>query len=182
MTDPTKKRTATSSLQLNPWGCLATMGFVVAVCVVAALRAAPPRLGATPSREEARPNEEGGDPHADAFVPSIADAPLEQQRQTLGADLAFVVTGTPELRAFTTRAGQANWWVAFYEPRDGAWTRLDPLFAPTGYDEPQIVGDPPMLTMRLRSADVPFRFRREGDAMVFEPAPPVDLGDGEPVR
>lgn len=162
-------------------GCLATIGFLVAVCVVAALGSAPPRLGATP-RVEARPNEERGDPHADAFVPSITDAPLEQQRQSVGADLAFVVSGTPELRAFATRAEGANWWVAFYESRDGAWTRLDPLFAPTGYDEPQIVGDPPMLTMRLRSADVPFRFRREGDAMVFEPTPPLHVEDAESLR
>ena len=87
------------------------------------------------------------------------------------------MSGTPELRAFATRTRATDWGVAFYELREGEWTRLDPLFAPTGYDEPQIVGDPPMLTMRLRSADVPFRFRREGAAMVFESTPPLDLGD-----
>lgn len=133
-------------------------------------------------REPARPAlpETAGDEHSPAEFPDVlAAGSVETQQRSLSASLGFDLGGMPRVRAFALREREDDYWVAFYRERGDIWTVLSPVHAPTGYHAPRLVGDPPALHMSLRRADIDFRFRLDGESVVFEPAPPLGYGHEE---
>ncbi len=100
----------------------------------------------------------------------MTDRSIQAQTQFLGASQGLEL-GTPNqrMRVFVQEESDGNFWVAFYRLEGQSWLFCPPHFAPTGFDPPQVRGDPPSLFMRERRLGIDFVFRVDGDEVSFEP-------------